>query len=273
MTAADEARATSGYYVQSLERGLAVIGVLDAPEPLTLSEVARRAGLSRAAARRFVLTLEELGYVRQSGGRFALTPRVLELGSAYLSSLTLPEIALPHVKALSERVRESAVLSVLDGDSSVGIVRVPARRIITGTIVLGQRLPVWASASGRVLLSGLPPHERAEHVGRLAIEPLTPKTVATHADLERELEVVRAQGWSLVDQELEIGLRALAAPIRDRHGATVAALALVLQASGPDEVENVLVPPLRETCAAIERDLAAGDARLGWTASASDVVS
>jgi len=174
-----EAATAASYFVRSLERGLAVIGVLDAPEPLSLSEVARRTGLSRAAARRFVLTLEHLGYVRQSGGRFALTPRVLELGSAYLSSLTLPEIALPHIKALVEQVRESAVLSVRDDDSIVGVARVPARRIMTGTIVLGQRLPVWASASGRVLIASLPVEALDELLSRTPFEPFTAKTVAS----------------------------------------------------------------------------------------------
>jgi IclR family pca regulon transcriptional regulator len=271
----DEAVAPANYYVQSLERGLAVIGVLDAPEPLSLSEVARRAGLSRAAARRFVLTLEHLGYVRQSGGRFALTPRVLELGSAYLSSLTLPEIALPHIKGLVERVRESAVLSVRDDDCTVGVARVPARRIITGTIVLGQRLPAWASASGRVLLGSLSQERLDDVLNRIELEPLTARTIATRAGLEAELERVRVQGWSLVDQELEAGLRALAAPVRDRNRGVVAALALVTHGVGSDVVEGEppLVAPLLEACTAIERDLAAGDARLGWTASAVDLIS
>ncbi len=265
----------AGFYVQSLERGLTVISVLDAPEPLSLSDVARRAGLSRAAARRFVLTLEQLGYVRRTGGGFALTPRVLELGSAYLSSLTLPEIALPHIKSLVDSVRESAVLSVLDDDSIVGVARVPARRIMTGTIVLGQRLPAWASASGRVLLASLTTDQLAGLLARVEFERLTPRTIATRAELETEIDRVRMQGWALVDQELETGLRALAGPIRDRYGTVVAALTLVAQgaASAVVDLEPVLVAPLLETCAAIERDLAAGDARLGWTASAGDLVS
>jgi IclR family pca regulon transcriptional regulator len=271
----DEAAAPAGYFVQSLERGLAVISVLDAPEPLSLSDVARRAGLSRAAARRFVLTLEQLGYVRQSGGRFALTPRVLELGSAYLSSLTLPEIALPHIKALVDRVHESAVLSVRDDDSIVGVARVPARRIMTGTIVLGQRLPAWASACGRVLLANMPADELDELLGRIEFEPLTAKTVTSRADLEAKLELIREQDWALVDQELEPGLCSFAAPIRDRRGTAVAGVSLVPQGAASDVVAfaGQLVPLLLETCRAIERDLAAGDARLGWTASAGDLVS
>jgi IclR family pca regulon transcriptional regulator len=275
MSAMDETAVPASYYVQSLARGLAVIGVLDAPEPLSLSEVARRAGLSRAAARRFVLTLEHLGYVRQAGARFALTPRVLELGSAYLSSLTLPEIALPHIKALVELSRESAVLSVRDDDCIVGVARVPARRIMTGTIVLGQRLPAWASASGRVLLASLPADQLDDVLERTTFEALTAKTIATRAELEAELERVRRQGWALVDQELEAGLRALAAPIHDRHGVVIAGLTLVTHGAGGDGVdpEPLLVAPILDTCAAIERDLAAGDARLGWTASAVDLIS
>jgi IclR family pca regulon transcriptional regulator len=276
VSATDQASASASYYVQSLERGLAVIGVLDAPEPLSLSDVARRAGLSRAAARRFVLTLEQLGYVRQSGGRFALTPRVLELGSAYLSRLSLPEIALPHVKALVERVRESAVLSVRDEECIIGVARVPARRIITGTVVLGQRLPAWASAGGRVLLASLSAEQLDDVLDRTTFEALTPKTIATRSGLEAELERVRRQGWALVDQELEAGLRALAAPIRDRAGTAVASLSLVLQGIAgerPDPEPPALVPPLLGAIAAIERDLAAGDARLGWSASAVDSIS
>jgi IclR family pca regulon transcriptional regulator len=276
VSATDQASRSASYYVQSLERGLAVIGVLDAPEPLSLSDVARRAGLSRAAARRFVLTLEQLGYVRQSGGRFALTPRVLELGSAYLSRLSLPEIALPHLKALVERVRESAVLSVRDEECIIGVARVPARRIITGTVVLGQRLPAWASAGGRVLLASLSAEQLDDLLDRTTFEALTPRTIATRPGLQAELERVRRQGWALVDQELEAGLCALAAPIRDRAGSAVASLSLVLQGiagDSPDAEPPALVPPLLATTAAIERDLAAGDDRLGWSASAVDSIS
>ena len=252
-------------FVRSLARGLRVIGVLDTPEPLSLSEVARRAGLSRAAARRFVLTLEQLGYARQLDGRFALTPRVLELGSAYLASLTLPEIALPRITALVEEVHESAVLSVLDADSIVGVVRVPAGRVITGTIVLGQRMPAWASAGGRVLLAGLAGERLAEQLDRIELTPLTANTLRTRAALEAELERVRKQGWALVDQELELGLRALAAPVRDGRGTVVAAVGLVMQAAAREraEIEQTLVGPLCATCAEIERDIAASGARLG----------
>jgi IclR family pca regulon transcriptional regulator len=263
------AREDRGTYVQSLARGLSVIRTLDTPDPLTLSDVARRAGLSRAAARRFIHTLERLGYVRQSGGRFALTPRVLELGSAYLSSITLPEIALPHIKALVEEVRESGALSVLDGDSIVGVARVPAYRVMTGRIALGQRLPAWASASGRVLLAGLAPSRLVERLDRIELDPLTERTITDRASLEAELREVRERGFALVDQELEPGLRSLAAAVRDRDGAAIAAVALVLNSANGsiEEVEHALLPPLLRTCGEISRDLAASGARLGFTAA------
>jgi IclR family pca regulon transcriptional regulator len=262
-------REAGGSYVQSLARGLNVIAVLDTPEPLSLSEVARRAELSRAAARRFLLTLRELGYVRQTGDRFALTPRVLELGSAYLSSLTVPEIALPHIKALVELVHESGVLSVLDGDSVVGVARVPAGRIVTGTTVLGQRLPAWASASGRVLLAGLSREQLDERLQRIEFVPLTAYTVRTREALQAELDRVRAQGWAVVDQELEVGLRAVAAPVCDGAGAVLATVCLVLQsvAASLEEIELLLVPPLLVACTEIARDLAASGARVGVASS------
>jgi IclR family pca regulon transcriptional regulator len=263
------AEASAGYYVQSLERGLTVISVLDAPEPLSLSEVARRANLSRAAARRFVLTLEQLGYVRQTGGRFSLTPRVLELGSAYLSSLTLPDIAIPHMKSLVDLVNESAVLSVLDGDFIVGVARMPARRIMTGTIALGQRLPAWVSASGRVLLASLPADQLSGVLSRTEFQAYTERTLLERSALEAELDRVREQGWAIVDQELEAGLRAVAAPVRDRRGFVVGSLTLAAQgaASSVDDLAPLLVPQLLSACAAIERDLAAGDPRLSWATS------
>ncbi|MGD0196820.1 MAG: IclR family transcriptional regulator C-terminal domain-containing protein [Solirubrobacteraceae bacterium] len=271
--ASKAARNGAAPFVQSLARGLTVIGALDAPEPLSLSDIARRSGLSRAAARRFVLTLEQLGYVRARDGRFMLTPRVLELGSAYLSSLTLPEIALPHIRGLVEEVRESGVLSVLDEDSIVGVARVPAGRVITGTVVLGQRLPAWASASGRVLLAWLPAQRREECVARAELTPLTARTLRSREALTAELERVRSQGFALVDQEFELGLRSLAVPVSDRDGAVIAAVALVLQsAAGPlEDVLQRFVTPLRATCAEIERDLAAAGARRGVVATLESV--
>jgi IclR family transcriptional regulator, pca regulon regulatory protein len=187
-----ETIAPSGHFVQSLSRGLAVIRALNSPEPMTLSEVARASELSRATSRRFVLTLEALGYVTQRGARFALTPRVLELGFAYLSALGLPDVAQPHLERLVEQVRESSSVSVLDGESVVYVARVPTRRIMNVVISVGTRFPAYATSMGRVLLSGLDPQERAALLDQLELVPLAHETITTRAQLEAELARARA---------------------------------------------------------------------------------
>ncbi|HEV7707889.1 MAG TPA: IclR family transcriptional regulator C-terminal domain-containing protein, partial [Asanoa sp.] len=211
-------------FVQSLERGLAVIRAFDRSHPeLTLSEVAASTGVTRAAARRFLLTLMDLGYVRTDGRLFSLSPRVLELGYAYLSSMSLPEVAEVHLEALVAEVNESSSVSVLDGPDVVYVARVPTSRIMTVTINVGTRFPAYATSMGRVLLAGLPDDDLAAYFDAVAIDRLTARTIGSVSALKTELQRVRAQGWALVDQELEQGLRAVAAPIRDRAGRTVAA--------------------------------------------------
>jgi IclR family pca regulon transcriptional regulator len=245
-------------FVQSLERGLAVIRALSTPDAQTLSDVARTTGLSRAAARRFLLTLERLGYVRQEHGRFALTPQVLQLGHAYLSSLTLPEVAHPHLTTLVERVHESSSVSVLDGGDVVYVARVPTRRIMTVSINVGTRLPAHATSMGRVLLAGLDHEARDRALDTMSLAPLTAATIASRAALEQELDRVTAQGYALVDQELEVGLRSVAAPIHDPRGTVVAAINLSVHAvtMTSEDMRDRLLPPLRSTAEAIERDLA-----------------
>ena len=252
-----------GAFVQSLERGLVVIRALCSPEPQALSEVARATGLSRATARRFLLTLERLGYVRQAGGRFALTPRVLELGYAYLSSLTLPEVAQPHLERLVEQVQESSSVSVLDGDDVVYVARVPTRRIMSVTISVGTRFPAYATSMGRVLLAGLPDDELDAKLSRADLRQLTARTITSAHDLRDEIELARRQGYAIVDEELVAGLRSLAAPIHDPGGAVAAAVNLSVQASRTtvSDMKRRLLRPLRETAAAIERDLGAGAPR------------
>jgi IclR family pca regulon transcriptional regulator len=247
-------------FVQSLERGLSVIRALSASEPQTLSEVARVTGLTRAAARRFLLTLLQLGYVSVRNGRFALTPQVLELGYAYLSSLTLPEVSQPHLERLVEEIHESSSVSVLDGDDVVYVARVPTRRIMTVTISVGTRFPAHATSMGRVLLAAMEPAALDEVLGRIALDPLTPQTITDEADLRAELHRVREQGWALVDQELEAGLRSVAAPIRDPAGEVVAAINVSAHATrtAVQDLKRSVLPPLRATAEAIERDLAVG---------------
>ncbi|MET0188829.1 MAG: IclR family transcriptional regulator C-terminal domain-containing protein, partial [Pseudonocardia sediminis] len=209
-------------HVQSLVRGLAVIRAFDAEHPeQTLSDVARATDLTRAAARRFLLTLVDLGYVRTDGRLFSLTPRVLELGYSYLSSMGLPEVAAPHLESLVSRVRESASVSVLD-DSSGGhydvvyVARVPTSRIMTVTITIGTRFPAYATSMGRVLLAALPAPELDAYLAQLRPEALTDRTLADPAALRAVLDGVRADGVCVVDQELEAGLRSIAVPVHDR---------------------------------------------------------
>jgi IclR family transcriptional regulator, pca regulon regulatory protein len=246
-------------FVQSLDRGLAVIRAFDAEHPrLGLSEVARATGLTRAAARRFLLTLVQLGYVRMEGREFSLRPRVLELGWSYLSGLTLPEVAEPHLESLVARVQESSSVSVLDGDEIVYVARVPTKRIMTVLIAIGTRFPAHATSMGRVLLAGLPHPELAAYLQRAELAAYTDRTLIDPVELRSEVERVRRQGYALVDQELEHGLRSAAAPIRDADGAVVAAVNVSAHASRTTmrELEDVLVPALLETAAGIEHDLA-----------------
>ncbi|HWD74011.1 MAG TPA: IclR family transcriptional regulator C-terminal domain-containing protein [Solirubrobacteraceae bacterium] len=260
-------RPRSADFVQSLERGLLVIRAFDAEHrELGLSEVARISGLTRAAARRFLLTLEKLGYVTLSEGRFSLTPRVLELGYAYLSSLTLPEVAQPHMEALVARVNESSSISVLDGTDVVYIARVPTRRIMSITLSVGTRLPAFSTSMGRVLLAGLPEAELNARLDGMELRPLSAHTITDPATLRAALERVRRQGWAAVDQELEEGLRSLAVPIHDASGTVIAALNVSVHASrGTMTTLRRDVLPLAQAAAtAIEADLrrsAGSDAR------------
>ncbi|RBM15977.1 IclR family transcriptional regulator [Prauserella sp. PE36] len=255
-----EEEATRGaHHVQSLERGLAVIKAFDAGSPtLTLSDVAKVTGLTRAAARRFLLTLVDLGYVRTDGKYFSLTARVLELGYAFLSSLSLPEVARPHLERLSAEVHESSSVSVLEGTDIVYVTRVAVSRIMAVTINVGTRFPAHATSMGHVLLAGLPKSELDEYLERASFERLTSHTIVSADALRAELDTVRANGYAVVDQELEEGLRSVAAPIHGADGSVVAAVNLSTHASRntPESVRGELLPALLAAAKRIEADLA-----------------
>ncbi|MGH7667145.1 MAG: IclR family transcriptional regulator domain-containing protein [Candidatus Dormibacteria bacterium] len=245
--------------MQSLERGFAVVKAFGAERPqLTLSEVAKATGLTRAAARRFLLTLVQLGYARTDGRAFSLRPRVLELGYAYLSALGLPEVAQPHLEQLGARLHESASISVLDGEDIVYVVRVPSRRIMSVTIALGTRFPAYATSMGRVLLAGLDPQQLEQYLATVQLEPLTPTTLVDRRELRRALATVRADGFATVDQELEQGLRSVAAPVRDWQGSVIAAVNVSAHATtvSLDDLRTTFLPQLLATAKEIEADLA-----------------
>jgi IclR family transcriptional regulator, pca regulon regulatory protein len=250
--------------VQSLARGLAVLTALgegttdSSTASMSLSDVARATGLTRAAARRFLLTLVELGYVRGNGRRFALRPRVLELGEAYLRSLRLPETALKHMQELARAVKESCSLAVLDTPDVVYVQRAPGRRRMTARIEVGTRLPAQATSMGRVLLADLDPAAREEAVAELVLNPVTERTLTDPAAFRAELVRVREQGYCIVDGELEQGIQSLAVPVRGASRAVTAALNVPTHASptGTHDVRRDLLPTLIAASEAITSDLA-----------------
>jgi IclR family transcriptional regulator, pca regulon regulatory protein len=244
--------------VQSLERGLAVIRAFGpGREELTLSDVARATGLTRAAARRFLLTLAQLGYVSSDGRFFSLRPRVLELGYAYLSTLGFAEVAAPHMEELVATVHESSSVAVLDGEDIVYVVRVPTTRIMTVTIAVGTRFPAHATSMGRVLLAAMDDAELDAYLRRARLAPLTRRTVTDPVRLRDVLRQVAAQGFAVVDQELEDGLRSAAAPIVDATGAVAAAMNVSVHASRVPLVDlrRTYVAQLVATAGRISADL------------------
>jgi len=248
----------SGEFVQSLARGLAIIKVFTGERPaLTLTDVAEAAGLSRATARRFLLTLEHLGYMRTDGKLFSLTPRVLELGYSYISSLGLPAIMTPHLDALAQDVQESASGAILDGTDIVYVARVAGRKIMRVQINIGTRFPASATSMGRVLLAALPREEARAILSSSPREALTPLTKTSLDDVMTALEVVRETGYALVDQELELGLRSFAVPITDARGKVMAAINVSTSAGAPlAETTDVILERLQHAAAEISRDLA-----------------
>jgi IclR family pca regulon transcriptional regulator len=249
--------ARSRDFVQSLERGLAIIRVFGPHQPsMTVSEIAAELGLTRAAVRRFLLTLGELGYVRGQGNRFELTPRVLELGYSYLSALSFPDIALPRLEQLVAETSEASEGSILDGGDIVYVVRVPGPAMMTISVNIGARRPAYATAMGRVLLANLPDDQLDAYLDTHALEPILPATITDKAVFRSELAEVRARGFALVNQELEEGLVAIAAPVRDRAGRVLAAINLSTHV-GRKSVDEMraLVPSVQAAARDIEMEL------------------
>ena len=248
--------ASGGDFVRALAKGLAVIECFDASSSLmTLSDVARRTKLSRGTSRRLLLTLVDLGYVGFDGKRFSLRPRVLNLGFAYLHSQDLWHLAQPYMVELVEQVHESCSVATLDGTDIVYVARVPtSARIMSINLRIGTRLPAFATSMGRVLLAGLAKTELSRLLEQAAPLPrYTPKTLTDSAALLREIEIVRKQGWALVDQELEAGLRSVAAPIVDANDRPVAALNIGTHASRwpIQKLTQEVLPRLKQTAASI----------------------
>jgi IclR family transcriptional regulator, pca regulon regulatory protein len=246
----DEAAAKPGdAYVQSFARGLAVIRAFSAGTPSqTLSEVAARTGLTRAGARRILLTLQGLGYVQQDGRSFFLTPRILDLGYAYLSTMPLWNLAEPIMEALVERVHESSSASVLDDTEIVYVLRVPTKKIMTINLAIGSRLPAYCTSMGRVLLGALSEDALDATLARSPLKTLTARTVTDPGQIKAIVQADRKRGWSMVNQELEEGLVSISVPLCGRNGNVIAALNVSSQVSRtpPQQMTRHVLPLLRE---------------------------
>jgi IclR family pca regulon transcriptional regulator len=244
-------------YVQSLERGFAVLLAFDEERTNpTLAELAAATGLSRPAVRRLLLTLQRLGYVASHGTRWSLTPRVLTIGQHYTATNARIEVAQPHLLRLAEKTDESASLAELDGDDVVYVARVPVRRIMTINVSVGTRVPAHATSMGRVLLAWTGP-ERIDRFLERPLEACTAHTTTDPGALRSALAAVRHDGFAIVDAELEEGLLSASAPVRDRTGHVVAALASSTSTgrSTADRLRAEVVPLLVETAQALSDEL------------------
>jgi len=221
--------------------------------------VAERTGLTRASARRFLLTLQALGYVGLDEHQFFLRPRILDLGFAYLSSVPVLDTIEGHMEAMVQQVQESSSASVLDGTDVIYVVRVPTKRIMSVHIEVGTRLPAYVTSMGRVLLAALSRQELDGYLREAKLESLTPATVTGKERLRHVLDEVREQGWCLLDQELEEGVRSVAVPLHDSAGRVFAAMNISTNAIRVP-IERLLddhLPLLRKTAAAIEDQIRA----------------
>lgn len=235
-------------FVASLEKGLLVIEAFDASRPrLTLSEVAKLTGITRAAARRYLLTLTKLSYADFDGRYFSLSPRILRLGYAYLSSASLSTRVQPFLEQISEATGESSSAAILDGDDIVYIARSATRRIMSIGLGVGSRLPVYCTSLGRAILAYQSEDTIIAYLARVRLEARTPKTVTDKAELHDVLRATREQGFAIVNEELEFGLRSIAVPVIQKSGQVTIALNLSAQAGrvSADEMRERFLPSLR----------------------------
>jgi IclR family pca regulon transcriptional regulator len=237
-----EKMAPSGQFVQALARGLSAMRAFDAGhQRMRLSEVASRAGLTRAVARRSLLTLASLGYVRIDDPFFELTPKVLEFGYSYMSGQSLGRLARPFLEDLSKKTGESTSLSVLSGTDVLYVDRVHRHSIIRIDITVGTKFPAIVTSMGRVMLAAMPDDELDAILENVTLQPLTSHTITDKDALRRELELTRERGWAYVDQEFEVGLRSIAAPVRNATGETIASINVSLRVTDKDRTPTQLV--------------------------------
>lgn len=247
--------ATSRDHVGSLERGLVVMEILARhPTGMTLTEMAEEAGLTRAGARRFLLTLVATGYATQSGRLFSLSPRLLTVARTWLDGASLWTFAMPIMRDVAGQFDEACNAAVLSGEDVVYVARIPGRRILSVALDVGTRLPAYCTSMGRVLLSGLGKDELKTFLAEAKIERRTPKTITSRAALGKAIDRARADAFAIVDEELELGLRSIAVPIKDRAGRTVAAINVSTQSArlSIEAMEREILPVLRKAKQRVE---------------------
>ena len=242
--------------VAGLEKGLLVIEAFDQERPrLTISEVAERTGLTRAAARRYLLTLTHLGFVHQERKMFALTPRVLRLAQSYMHSARLPRVLQPALAELAHTLKEASAASVLDDADALCIAATSAGRAVSATLQAGTRVPAYCTANGRVLVAALPPEQAQAWVARQTLRALTPHTITQPERLHAELQRTRELGYATVDQELELAMRTVSVPLTNWRGDTVAAINITAHASrmSIDDLVTTGLPALRRAQAQLRQ--------------------
>lgn len=234
-------------FVQSLVKGISVITAFSRENPaMTLSQVAALTGLTRATARRFLLTLHDLGYVKTDGRLFKLAPKILELGYAFLSSFHMGDIAEPFLQQVTDKVQESAGIAVLDGNSVVFVGPVHKKHVMSFSVSIGSKLPAYCTALGRLMLSDLPLGHLDQYLRELQPEARTDNTVTDKEKLRDLILQAAHAGYCIVDQELEVGLRCCAVPIRNRAGRMIAAINVssMAQRASVEEMKSKQLPAL-----------------------------
>ena len=241
--------------VGSLDKGLAVMEILALhPAGMTLTAMAEEAGLTRAGARRFLLTLCASGYATQSGRLFSLSPKLLGVARTWLQGAPLWTHAEPFMRAVASELNESCSAAVLSGEDVVYVARVPGRRILSVALTVGTRLPAWCTSMGRVLLSDLSPTDLKRFLDSATIERRTPKSIINRQELAVRIGEASRDGFAIVDEELEIGLRSIAVPVRDRKGLIIAAINVSTQSArfSSDDMRREILPKLTEAARKIE---------------------
>jgi IclR family pca regulon transcriptional regulator len=253
----DSGRGAGPDFIEALARGLDVLRSFRPGTPaMTLSEIAGRTNLARPTVRRILITLESLGYVRAADRGYALTPRVLELGMAYVNALSMWEIARPHMERLVAQTNESTSMAQLDGSDIVYVARVAVPKIVTLAVTIGTRFPAPATSMGKILLAALPPAAVAGVLTEPSRSGIAARWQPSPADLEAALREVRAKGWALADQDLAPGIRSVAAGVRDGDGQVIAAVNVTVHAA-ETSVETLVedhLPKLLRTAAEISHD-------------------